>query len=655
MPYLFSLLPSLLLAGLACWVGVLLSGRIWADASLKTRLCFGTVIGLTGLSWLGFLLALVGGLNWLTIGITATVFMVAPFFLRPFALPLPRPVISIPSIAYYLAWLVFFTWLFSRVIVIEGNGLYTSPANNYGDLAFHFSVVTSFADGDNFPPRNPIFDGLKFTYPFLIDFLAAFFHRAGADWAAAFFLPNLLLSLALVGLIELLTEQLTQSRLATRLAPVLFFLSGGTGFLYGLRDWYQSDASWWEFLWHLPRSYTKNDELDLQWGNMLTTLVVPQRSLLLGVPVFAMIVLLWWQWLHHRDEREIGGVGEGEIGGSKNLSSSPHPPLSHSPHQRLGDGRNFLFAAGVLAGLMPLLHAHGFFSVMMVSAAMALVFFSWDWLAFFVPVGVLSLPQAWWLSGTGTRSSLFKPHLGWATGDNFAKFLALNFGLFLLVLVIAFFFQSARTRRFYLPFLLCFIVPNVVLLAPWPWDNIKVLLYWYLLSCPLVAALLARLFTGRVIVWPLPVLLFLSLIASGGLDVLRALSPVEKMRLFDAEQLQVAARIKERVPPHSLVLSAPIHNSVLALSGRQMLMGYPGHLWSHGIQFEDRERDVKAIYRGGAEAERLLRQYGIDYVVIGPIEFSELNADEGYFAAKYDAVIDEAGYRVYRINPTAKN
>ncbi len=641
MPYLFSLLPSVLITLLACWGGVLLTERVLTDTCLKTRLCFGAVIGLVGVAWIGFLLALMGGLNWITIGATAAVFIVALFLLRPVALSPRRPVISVSTLTYYSFWLLFFCWLFSRVISLEADGLHTAPANNYGDLAFHFSVVTSFADGDNFPPRSPIFHGLKFTYPFLIDFLTAFYHRAGADWAAAFFLPNIVLSLALVGLIELLTEQLTQSRLAARIAPVLFFLSGGAGFLYWVRDRQQSSLSWLDFLLHLPQSYTKNDELDLQWGNMLTTLLMPQRSLLLGVPVFAMIVILWGKWIHHRDTE---------------VSQRNTEPLRVSvrPLCLCGE-KKYLLLAGVLAGLMPLLHAHGFFSVMMVSAVMTLVFFSWDWLAFFIPAGVLSLPQAWWLSGTGTKTSLFKPHLGWATGDNFPKFLALNFGLFLLALVIAFFFQSARTRRFYAPFLLCFIVPNVVLLAPWPWDNIKVLLYWYLLSCPLVAALIARLLKQRRMLWPVAILLLLGLTLSGGLDVLRGLSPIEKIRLFDAEQLNVAELIKQRVPPHALMLSAPIHNSVLALSGRQSLMGYPGHLWSHGIKFDDRDRDLKTMYRGGAEAERLFKQYGIDYVVVGPIEYSEFNADDGYFAEKYKAVIDEAGYRVYQISQSVKN
>ena len=607
MPNVISLLPPLLITLLACTDGVLLTGFIFVRASLKTRLCFGAVIGLVGLSWIGFLCALLVGLNWLSIGVTTAIFGAGAFFLRRFAPSPIRPALKFSLLIYYGLWVIFFGWLFARVIVIEADGLHTAPANNYGDLPFHFSVVTSFADGDNFPPHSPIFHSLKFTYPFLIDFLTAFLHRAGADWAAAFFIPNIILILALVGLLELLTEQLTQSKVAARIAPILFFFSGGLGFVYCLRDFQNTNIGWWDFLLHLPQSYTKNDALNLEWGNMLTTLIVPQRSLLFGIPVFAMIVILWWEAL-----RETA------------LDKSPRRPFAPSPR------RVFLFVAGILAGLMPLLHAHGFFSVMIVSAVMALVFFSWDWLAFFIPAGVLSLPQAWWLSGTGTRSSLFKFHFGWAAGDSsIFKFYVLNFGLVLFVLLLALIFAARRTRRFYWPFVLCFIIPNVVLLAPWPWDNIKVLVYWYLVSCALVAGFIAKFWTRRL--FPLSLALLLLPILSGSLDVLRGLSPTENLLLFGTTELKVAELIKQRIPPHALMLSAPIHNSVLALSGRQMLMGYPGHLWSHGVNFEERERDVKTIYSGGAEAENLLKKYAIDFVVVGPVEYSELNADEGFF------------------------
>ena len=50
------------------------------------------------------------------------------------------------------------------------DGIYTGVLNNFGDLPFHLSVITSFAYGQNFPPEDPTFAGVRFTYPFLTDF-----------------------------------------------------------------------------------------------------------------------------------------------------------------------------------------------------------------------------------------------------------------------------------------------------------------------------------------------------------------------------------------------------------------------------------------------------------------------------------------------------
>ena len=58
--------------------------------------------------------------------------------------------------------------------------------------------------------------------------------------------------------------------------------------------------------------------------------------------------------------------------------------------------------------------------------------------------------------------------------------------------------SSGRLLRFYLPFALCFVVPNLVRLSPWIWDNIKFMIWWHIVSAVLVALLLARLWrSGR--------------------------------------------------------------------------------------------------------------------------------------------------------------
>ncbi|MEK7829573.1 MAG: hypothetical protein AAB401_00725, partial [Acidobacteriota bacterium] len=79
-----------------------------------------------------------------------------------------------------------------------------------------------------------------------------------------------------------------------------------------------------------------------------------------------------------------------------------------------------------------------------------------------------------------------------------------------------------------------------------------------------------------------------------------------------------------------------------------------GHLWTHGIQYRERENEVKAIFRGGVESARPLVALGIEYVVIGPAERSadragELTVAENYFAESFPLVINHAGYKIYRV------
>lgn len=622
-------------------------------ATLRLRVSAGAIVGLALLSWIAFLAALAFKLSTVSIALTAAI-LAAGFAALFGKIPFNKFRASLiaagsgkTTVIYYVAWAAVLIWLFSRVVMFSPEGLRTAPANNYGDLPFHFGVITSFAYGENLPPQNPIFAGMKFTYPFLIDFLTAFFMRCGADWRAAFFVENIVLALALVCAIELMTQQITKNRLAALIAPVLFLFNGGLGFIHFFRqlaqffnDPQQAKLGLLHFLANLPNAYTMNADLmvgagkvPLRWGNVFTTLLIPQRSMLFGLSFVALIIFLWWMAVAEtKKQTNAGAAGE-------------------NPNRLR---RRYLLAAGVLTGMLPMLHAHGFFAVMIASAAMALLFFSLEWIAFFVPVAILAGPQALYLSGTQVRNELFKTHLWWEAGDaNPALFWAVNAGVFILLVLCALLvkrFATGEQAKFYLPFLLWFIVPNVVKLAPWDWDNIKVLVYWSLISCVFVAVVLAFLFAHRLIVLKVAAaVLLISLTLSGAIDVLRALSPIENLVLFGQAELEVAELIRQKTPPRAVMLHAPIHNSVVALTGRQSVMGYPGHLWTHGVEYGSRENDVKTIYRGGAESAKPLAALNVDYVVIGPAESSQLTVAENFFAAFYPLVIDHAGYRIYRI------
>src|SRR5262249_17922993 len=64
---------------------------------------------------------------------------------------------------------------------------------------------------------------------------------------------------------------------------------------------------------------------------------------------------------------------------------------------------------------------------------------------------------------------------------------------------------SPRARRFLLAFQPLFVLSNLFVFQPWDWDNTKILVWWYLASSILVAALLAGAWTLRPVAITRPV------------------------------------------------------------------------------------------------------------------------------------------------------
>src|SRR6185503_2338850 len=120
---------------------------------------------------------------------------------------------------------------FQRGMIDLPEGIYTGLLNNFGDLPFHRSVITSFAHGNNFPPEDPTYAGVRFTYPFLTDFVSAIFVRCGANLRQSMFIENFVVGLAFVGVLHRWALELLRDRLAAALTPLLVFLNGGFGWI----------------------------------------------------------------------------------------------------------------------------------------------------------------------------------------------------------------------------------------------------------------------------------------------------------------------------------------------------------------------------------------------------------------------------------------
>jgi uncharacterized membrane protein len=78
-------------------------------------------------------------------------------------------------------------------------------------------------------------------------------------------------------------------------------------------------------------------------------------------------------------------------------------------------------------------------------------------------------------------------------------------------------------------------------------------------------------------------------------------------------------------------------------------MGYPGHIWTHGLDFTEREGEIRRIYSGAPDAFELIKKHGIQYAVIGPHERNVLAVNEQFFSRF--AKIGEVGeYQLYKIS-----
>jgi len=667
--------------------GTLLTFLFDRSAPRGARLCMGASIGMALMATVGFLLALVLGLGAATL-ILSAVLLLLPLLLlvnrerrtlivnalrSPASASQKSSVAGIGYLAFYLAIAILLAMVFNRAVFERPNGIYTGVMNNLGDLPLHLQVINSFAQGHNLPPEDPTFAGVRFAYPFLVDFLAAMLVRAGAGWIFAMWLQDMVMALALVGLLHYWTVLLTRNRLAGVIAPLLVLFSGGLGWWLLFSE--TSSDGLFATLANLQHDYTIVPNSILRWGNSLTTLFVPQRSILFGMPLAITIFCQWWlaisqqedakpsaeptatSALEQRNSVSAKGSNSRSKGSRKAAAAiqQPEPPKSYVRR---------MLAAGLCAGLLPLIHAHTFLTVMAAAACLALIFHAtWrSWLYFFAVALVVSAPEILWLANTGGVNA--RNYLGWQPGwdhdkHNVIWFWFVNTGLFIPLLVIALVWRRGtfklpqRVLRFYVPFILCFIVLNLIKVAPWVWDNIKVLFLWYVASTPLVAWLLAQWWQQRSLIrWLAPAVLA-TLLLAGALDVLRVVSEASEYQEFDTEGIAAARLISAQTAPRAVVLHAPTYNSPVFLTGRRSLLGYPGWMWSRGLDYSKRSADIERIYSGAPEAEALLRKYNVDYVLVGPMELASFKVNEQFWS-KYKTLSQAGAYRVYQIRDQSK-
>ena len=528
------------------------------------------------------------------------------------------------------AWTVHFL---HQAYVYTPAGLFAGYVNIWGDWAAHLSFAGSFAYGHNFPPEYPVDPGHRLGYPFMIDFFAADLVPLGLSLTEALTATSAMLALALPGVIYLAALRFTGGRGASVIAVFVFLLSGGLGFVRLVSD---IQAGGLAVLRHLPHEYTLN-HIDLQWLNPVLAYIVPQRSTLFGFTLALIVLVFIW------------------IAVRENLG---WPAYAFS---------------GIVAGLMPVYHVHAYGTVVALAVFWALAKRRREWIAYFVPALLIGIPiVVWMLPPQNTSICDGGPSIGgyciqlgwlsptdwqryiWLFPFDFAWFWIWNTSLLAPLMIAGHFlvrwFPTAFPRWF-APMWLWFVVPNVIVLQPWNWDNTKFFVFWALLGSVVVGGVVAGMLQrGRALaIAAVAVLVLLCL--SGFLDLYRASDfTVSSAEFTDAGGLKVAQWARQNTSPYAVFVVADDHNSPIpTLAGRRELVGYTAWLWTYGLgDYIQKGEDDKRILDGDPTALDLVKRYGVDYVMIGPQEIP-LGASRAYWDAHGKVVYDDGEYVIYRV------
>lgn len=628
------------------------------------QLAAAPIVGVAVGAWLCLLPAL--AINSLDFGIAVCALIMAAtiVIIRPTMPSIEKE--HIPAVVAIL--FIAFMFMFFGLMLYFG-GEYHIAFPLYGDAAFHSSMMTSFSRGDNLPPVYPMMAGQPLHYTFLIDFYSAALDRLGLDLEWSVVLPGIFLLAGLLTILYALGTRFTGKRFGGILSVMLIVLSGGLGFLGLVQDWRVSGQSIVDFLAHGNLNYTTNYQLGYVFTNFIV-IVLAQRTALIGFAAGILIMLIMYAMLVRREFDEKAT-------------------------------RNGLLAAGVLAGLLPLIHTYSYVSVMVWAAAFLILclclklvelvtsmhidvrhnwktltpsylydrlygFLSgqiipgvkkWSW--FMVPAILLALPQVWWISQQVT-TSFFKVEVGWMAGSISAMpaFWVKNMGFELILLLAGLLLCGRKNLKFYLPFLAIFVMANLFVFQPWDYDNHKFFSFWLMPSVLLMAASLLYVDSIPKIGKPIFIAFFILTVLTGAMVAVFIVGhPYVE---YSKADLYVGDWIMANTPKDAVFLTsdAPTH-LVTGVAGRKSYLTYGGWMYTHGIKFDDRTAAIKQMYGAYQPdvARQLLKENRIDYVFVGPSELSSSSfaVNRQFYDQNFQCVFNwtdpayKNNYRIYKV------
>lgn len=438
-------------------------------------------------------------------------------------------------------------------------GIYTLNPNNIGDLPFHINMIRAFARGLEIWPQNPIFSFEVLKYPFGMNLFNAQFEALGV---------HLRTHLVVTGLFCLLLTFLSLYRWMGLWGVCAFFLSGGF-------------ASFSELI----HGQAWLSDSSIAWKNLFLAVFVTQRGMLLAIPAGAYLLSEFYQDNAFSWRKKI--------------------------------------ALAVIWGALAFFHLHSFFILSLIIGILIVAKRSWQksW-----PVAVaallIALPfLAVSLAPSPSWVNPMKISWGWMLGEdeNILVFLLKNFGTWLALMIVLLWISLRRkiNRVVIFSSLLLTIVFFNFMLAPWKWDQIKILCWCYLLLNAVMYESIIKHMNWKLQLTTLFIVFYPGLVQI--YSAMPAFSQRQAVRLFAKKELLSLGPLLKDINPNDRVFIAPRFDHPLFYFGQSVVMGYSGHIWSHGYSPAQLEDKIKSVLSETVNLARF-RELEAKYILFSSYE-----------------------------------
>ncbi len=486
---------------------------------------------------------------------------------------------------------------------ITSKGVFIGHPNAWSDWSLHISLVNIFANKpiNEWFLYHPYYANGKLTYGFLVHLLTGLLMKTGIQITTAFFIISfILLVLFLLG-IYALYYKLSGSQKQSLLAIFIFFTSSGMGVFRFISKIKLSEVT------APTQDFTKFLEYDWLAGNIPAAMLIPQRAFLIGVTIGVWVLFLL---LNALDQ----------------------------PKKKFRLQKKILALTGVLAGILPIAHMHSFIAIVILSgtiifsklyAAKNKKNFIYQVLYFVIPATLISnLLFFSFIFGGIEVTPFMSISLGWTAKGTLYQWAGMwlkLWGTFIPLVVLAT-WKYKLNQSFYknnlaitlVGFLLIFVLANIVIFQPTPWDNTKLFAWVYLGFSILVAKLLHYFWRISKNFKIITILLLITLSSSGVIELLRLANFSNNTYLLTSRSdLELAEEIKENTQTDAIFLTGMIHNHPIPLwANRPMYLGYLGWVKNFGFNHLEREKITYAIFQGKSQAIQLIKENEISYIYV---------------------------------------